>query len=257
MSLNKIIVFITIMLLSVSTYAQTVAGFSGLYSIPTAELNNDGDLIFGTSYLDKKFYSRGYYKYNGLTYYTSLTFLPFFEISLRLNQMIDYPYETQGIGDRMPAARFRILSEKKYLPAISLGLHDFVWVLGGTQAIHFNSTYLAVSKNLKFDFMFLKNIGLHLAYGSNELVRAEHYQFIGFFGGISISPTNYLTFYVENDGKELQRKKGGGNFERNSGNDFHLGGRVVILKYLILNAGLFQFKTPSGSLSLKIPLLDK
>ncbi len=69
----------------------------------------------------------------------------------------DYSY---GIGDRSIKAKFWLLKEKKYLPSIALGIHDFLGSNNFQSAL-----YLVGSKSFKLNLKL--NLNLNLGYGFN------------------------------------------------------------------------------------------
>ena len=108
------------LLITVTTRAQSLTGNTGLATIPTARLQEDGTLSFGFSYFDKKHqqYFEGTKDFGAA--YVNLTFLPFLEVVMRVNRPI--PYHSTYTVDRFPMLKIRLLKEKKYLPAVAVGM---------------------------------------------------------------------------------------------------------------------------------------
>jgi hypothetical protein len=150
-------------------------GTTGLVTIPTARMQQDGTLSFGVSYYDKKYqeFFEGT-KDIGMAY-VNVTLLPFLELVMRLNRPIPSDY----LADRTPMVRLRMLKERKYLPAVVIGIHD----LASTESwgtVHYNATYIVLAKKLNdFDF--------HFGYAP-EIMKARYYQLNGVFGGVAYSP---------------------------------------------------------------------
>lgn len=210
-------------------YPQSVTGVSGDFTIPTAEILNDGELRFGSCFLPKDYMngSEGN-KYDGLLFAGSLGFLPNLEIGLRITYFIDRP--DNYMGDRMLFVRYRILSEGEYLPAVVFGAHDFFGPAGGLKTLHFNSLYLTASKNI-IDMFDLTDIRLTMGYGS-DIIDAAGHQFIGLFGGIVFSPLDWSELMIEYDA------------ERWNG-----GMRITLFEDVKLFAGFLEFKHLSGGIS--------
>lgn len=216
------------LLVSFSASAQSLIGTSGLVTIPTARMQRDGDLSFGFSYFDKKYQDYSKRDYNVAAIYSTFTFLPFLEISVRLNRMIDYPGQYYTV-DRVPSVRLRLLNEKKYLPAVVFGMQDFATAFGGVQAIHFNATYLVLSKKVSV-------VDLHLGY-SSKIMTAAIYQFDGFFYGMSWSPFKSVSLFAEYDSRRI-----------------NAGFQAQILKHFALNLAVLNFDSYAAGISCKIHL---
>jgi hypothetical protein len=203
--------------------AQSLTGTTGYFNIPSADLHSDKTLFFGTSLLHKDYKEWGNPDYHGMAFYATSAFLPFMEISIRYSRMIDLPSEQyeSTVGDRMASARIRPLKEGKYYPSIVIGVQNFFTTLESGNASHFNSSYIVATKNIYLN-KILGKVGLTAGYGA-ELFTSADYQFIGFFGGINISPKNmeWLELMLEYDADK-----------------WNAGTRITILKHLVILAGL-------------------
>lgn len=177
-----------------SSLAQSLSGTTGLATIPTARMQDDGNMSLGLSYFDKKYQDYSNKSYDFVSGYVNFTLLPFLELAVRINTMKD-PTTHKLIGvDRVPMVRLRLLREKKYLPALVVGVHDFASTKNdGT--VYFNTTYLVLSKKIHaFDF--------HLGYAP-KIMEAHTYQMIGLFGGVAYSPLHSLDLYAEYDSRYI------------------------------------------------------
>jgi hypothetical protein len=171
--------------------AQNLMGTTGLVTIPTARMQEDGSLSFGVTYFDKKYQDYSNRMYDVGAVYSTINFLPFLEITLRINRMLDYPKNRNYTVDRVPMIRLRLLKEQKTFPAVTFGVHDFFAAFGGEKAKHYNATYLVMSKKLsRFDF--------HLGYAP-ELMDAGHYQLNGVFYGIDCALLKWVNLMGEYD----------------------------------------------------------
>ncbi len=231
--------FIFMILAPKAIVGQSLTGTTGYFSIPSAEIYQDKAMFFGSNLLNKEYKKWGNLDYHAMDFFVTTTYLPFVELSIRFTRMIDLPkseYESTN-GDRMASARFRLLKEGKFHPAVVFGLQNFFTTLQSGDASHFNSTYLVVTKNFKIHKV-LQNVGLTAGYGTDVLTSAD-YQFIGFFGGVKITPQdlNFLELMLEYDAEK-----------------WNLGTRITVLKHVVFLAGLEGFDAFSGGLSYRFML---
>ena len=182
---------ITGFVLPTAMQAQSLSGTTGLVTIPTARMQEDGTLSFGTSYFDKKDQQYMEGKNDYVVAYVNITFLPFLELVYRVNKPLYYHVRNYTV-DQTPMARLRLLKERKYLPAVVIGIHDIASTTGWN-TVHFNATYLVLSKKISaFD--------LHLGYAP-RIMKALYYQLDGPFGGVAYSPLTSLHLYAEYDSR--------------------------------------------------------
>ncbi len=215
--------------------AQSLTGTSGLITIPTAEILKDGEVSFGANFINKEYFAYGFNNYHGLSNFATIGYLPFLEISFRLTRRLDYP-EPQAIGDRMISVRLRPLKESRFFPALVLGAHDFARVTGtAIPTNNFNALYLSASKGFGLRHV-IHRVDFHLGYGTDRIEALDH-QFVGPFGGISISPRPFLRFMLEHDAEKL-----------------NCGLRISILDHIDFLAALIDFKVISGGTSFRFRL---
>jgi hypothetical protein len=227
------------LLLSISLWAeggaQSLNGTTGLISIPTAILANDGEILLGSSVGNKKYNTRNT-RFHENSFFVTMGYLPFLEVSLRLHRhyrfsRTDSEATGQGIGDRMASVRLRLLKENGYFPSIVLGAHDFYSAFNQSDVVVFNNAlYLAASKNIRLPY-FPVRFGLHAGYGS-DVMEAKHHEFVGFFGGISMEAGSRMTLMTEYDTEKF-----------NGGVALHFFGHIQVL------AALKNYDTFAGSLS--------
>jgi hypothetical protein len=236
--LLKINYYLLLFLLLPFSYSvcQTLEGTTGLFYIPTAEIQKDGEFIVGTNFVDKELISFGDYKYKAYTPYLTFVFLPFMEFNVKITRLIDYPLENQGIGDRTFSIRIRCIEEKKLFPAVLVGLHDALTVFGGTEAIHNNALYLVCSKNILVQSKLLNSFAMHAGYGF-DILPARTHNFVGIFGGISFKMMNFLELMSEYDGK------------RNNG-----GIRIKLFNQISILSGYIDYKYFSGGAAFNFEL---
>jgi hypothetical protein len=214
---------------------QAITGFSGYFSIPVAELSPDKSVNVGYNQLNRKYY--GFYnrKYDLDVGFIDVGFLPFMEVGIRMTRPRGFQTEKKTTWDRMISSRILPLEETKYFPAIALGFQGFFTTEKNGGANFFNSSYIVVTKNFKSDWL-IKKFGCSLGYG-NDIIKATTYQFIGFFGGIKITPLqlDFLELMLEYDAEK-----------------WNAGARVTILKHVIIIAGYEGMDAFSGGLSYRL-----
>lgn len=218
---------IILLLLPGLIFPQTVAGFSGLYTIPSGKIFDDGTMNFSFVFLDKNYVSFGNYKNNGLVYSATLSYLPFLEINTNFVYLLNHQ-GTQGIGDRSVGFRLQLLAQEAHYIDFSAGINNIGTAFGGVGAIHKQSIYIVISKKL------LDNrIDIILGYGFKGF-KAADYQFIGLFGGVSYKPIRFLEIMIENDAER-----------------FNGALRLTFLNHFQILAGLMNFKDFSGGISFR------
>ncbi|MEJ5352667.1 MAG: YjbH domain-containing protein [Melioribacteraceae bacterium] len=208
--------------------SQTISGFSGLFTIPDANLFHDGTLNFSFHYLDKKYVSFGDYDDNAIVYSATLNFLPFLEVNTNFVYLLKHK-GTQGIGDRSVGFRIKFLDEGNHFINLSTGINNIGTAFGGVGAIHKQSIYIVASKKIW-------KCNLVIGHGF-KVFKAADYQFIGLFGGISLSVLNNLELITEYDAER-----------------FNSAVRLTLLKHIKILAGLMNLKDFSGGISYSMVL---
>lgn len=228
----KYFLCVCFILISLLSKSQSITGTTGLVHTPTAEILNDRELVLGVSYFNKNSqeYTDGRYEFLG--FYGSMAFLPFLELTYRLNIMPEVYGKGSHVMDRMPSARIRLLKEHKFIPALTVGVHDFAKSTSDATTVHFNSLYIVGSKNFCM-FSSEKNVGVHLGYGS-DILSAKHYQFVGIFGGISVKATKNIKAMIEYDTERI-----------------NCGMQLTLLNMFDVILGLEDFKSFSASVCWK------
>jgi hypothetical protein len=190
---------------------QTLSGTTGLITIPTAYLTEDGGVLVGWSAGHRRYNVQepGFHEYS---YYATLGFLPFLEVSLRLHRNYQFEWTdeesgmtgltTQGIGDRMASFRVRLAKEGKKTPAVAVGVHDFLSAFGKSEEVTFyNALYAVASKTVNPAALPFR-VGLHAGYGT-DWIRAKHHDFNGWFGGVAVDAGSWLTVMTEYDSEKF------------------------------------------------------
>jgi hypothetical protein len=170
---------------------SSLYGHNGLISIPTAQIIEDGQVVFGTGYIPKPFgVVEGTYKDNQIVFVT-IGYLPFMELTFGTVRIINEPW---GIGDRTSAFRFRLMKEKRYIPQITVGLHDPFGGIAEDWAQFLTACYLVSSKNIISEPVQVRG---HFGYGVDWL-KAAHYRLLGAFGGADVR-YKFLSLMAEYD----------------------------------------------------------
>ena len=227
------LVVIVFLVVSGLVSGQSVTGTSGLIHIPSARMLEDGQLVIGAAFIPKPYFQRYERRLNpGLNTYVTYALFPFMEVMFRYTHELNVPVtmETEYFPDRMLGFRARLLSEKKYLPAIVLGLQDASAIIGDTCLIcsNYSATYFVGSKNIKTEF---GDFDISLGYAFNFLeLKSKDYK--GIFGGISFSPNFY------NNASIL--------FEHNS-KGINTGISMIFLSRFNLMFGLWNLDKPTFS----------
>lgn len=180
----------------------TLMGQSGLISMPNARLAESGMLRMGLSQSDP---------YTSL--WASISMLPRLELGARYTSIGN----TVGIQsnpnygiykDKAFDAKFLLIKESRYIPALSLGAEDFL----GTRV--FDAEYIVFGKEFgNWDFS--------LGYGRNRID--------GYFGGMSYTPSwsNKLDFMYEYDAIDYQSD----HLAVESGAEKRKGGHTIGVAY--------------------------
>ncbi|HST58121.1 MAG TPA: YjbH domain-containing protein [Longimicrobium sp.] len=214
---------------AVEAQAPSLSGTSGLISVPTADLAQDGTLTLGVSRMDRL--------HNGLprfpdapaiVQFATVGFLPFVEVGLRVTRPKGIP--RQALGDRMVSVRVRALREGRLHPAVAVGVQDIL----GTRKYH--ALYVVASKRVPTGAL-PGPVRAHLGYGHHLPGRVGGQQFAGVFGGISAAPVSWVTALVEYDGERM-----------------NAGMRLHVLRHLSVLAALQNLKGASLGVSYTIPL---
>lgn len=223
----KIYLLLVVIILSIhQSYPQSLTGISGMFSIPIATINKDGEFTSGINYIERKYLKYANGNRDIINFYVYLNYLPFLEIGLRATRQLNYQGKSHTV-DRMFNFKIKLIEEKKYLPVIAFGMNNPVST--EVNANHFNSTYLVITKNIYLSDS-TQALNITLGYGS-DLIKAADYQFIGFFGGVSYKPFNFMEVMIEYDAER-----------------FNSALRFTLLNHIKILAGFMGMKDFSGGI---------
>ena len=209
--MKKLILIVLLMVGGVAS-GQSVTGTSGLIHIPSARMLEEGQLVIGAAFIPKPYFTRTYgpgrenIRLNpGLNTYVTYALFPFMEVMFRYTHELNVPVtmETRYFPDRMFGFRARLLKEKKYFPALVLGLQDASAIFGETclSCSNYSATYFVGSKNIKTGF---GNFDLSIGYAFDfKELKAKDYK--GVFGGVSFTSSFYddLSILFEHNSKGI------------------------------------------------------
>ena len=230
MNRSFVLAFLLLTVFISGSEAQSLTGVTGLLNAPSANMQKDGTFYTGANYLNRNYinaYGRG--KYNCLIYYFDLTFLPFLELNFRNTRQLDNPDHSHTV-DRMISIRLQVLRERKYWPSIVLGANDLLTTASkGNQ--FFGAVYAVATKNIPVK---KSEIGIT---GGYALPYFKNSQFVGFFGGVTFTPSflRQVTLMAEYDSK-----------------NFNIGGSVLFFKHLYCFALLQGMESVSGGVAFKV-----
>lgn len=229
---NHIVVFLIFISISASRITgQSLSSLTGLFNIPSAETIEDGEIALGIYTLPKYYVEGKHFDNWALNYYFSIGFLPFVEGSIRFTR--DYS-ERDALGDRMFSLKIKPIEENEYVPSIAIGLQDFFHSTVN-RTNRFSSVYIAVTKNVHLKSL-INNISFNLGRGF-DWIEAGGYEYIGFFGGVSITFFNFMELIGEYDALE-----------------FNSALRIKLFNHLQLMGGFINMKYFSGGGSIFINL---
>jgi len=211
MAIFEILAILAIcVLLPAGAYADiSLAGTTGLITIPVANVLEDGSLNVGISYFHQSYRHLDRPEtYDMIPLWVSIGYLPSLELSARLTTMPKLsragakppPYR-----DGMASFQWRVFGESARLPAVAIGARD---VYGFAL---FNTLYLVFSKHIRIRRV---RVGVHLGQGVDWMggrygvvdggkdIPTKH-RMIGTFGGIEIPITRAVDFALEYDTTKL------------------------------------------------------
>jgi len=192
----------------------SLAGTTGLFNVPSAEITPDGAFRLGVNVIDRKWSTIGRGYRDNTVYFFTAGFLPAMEVSIRATV-----FPEQGLlgdreiaaADRMASARICIVSEQRddgaatprpasrgvfawRGPALAIGIDD----AKGNRRAH--SLYLVGTKTLTAPS---RPLGLRLSGGfGSRAIDATAYVLDGPFGGLECQFHGVVTFLIENDSEK-------------------------------------------------------
>ncbi len=278
--IKYIIISITFSFIYITSItAQHTYGTTGLLHAPSADMQEEGTFLVGSSAIDiatlGKYWSSHTKEYNPFTYnyYLNITMFPWLEISytctlVKGNYGSNYwPPQTWGKfvnQDRSFHGRFRLWKEgwwKEWTPQIVIGLNDpgshelhgggDITLGGGGGGNHNYHTryYLAATKH--FNIENIGELGIHSAYVIGKAMGLEHYKRPSL--GVNFK------FYTPNSNDLANKLLNGLNLiAEYDARTINIGGHYSFCRnYINLVAELNNGKYFCGGIYFKIPLIPK
>ena len=237
------------LLASFGINAQNLAGVTGLFNIPSAEMMEEGTFVFGANMMDRNYGGFDYrrtpvYEWDALAVYGTVAFLPWIEGQFRWTHSIGREIQFSPIyaPDRMASLRVRLLKgrDNRY-PSVVVGAEDPARFAGSPSPSYYASLYAVATQAFS---MANWEVNLTLGYGFDPkfswmVDRAQFLRQDGVFGGLTIGHRALpgSAIMLEYD-----------SFRWNA------GVRVLLFKHLQILAGIYEFKAFSGGLSYRISL---
>jgi len=215
-------------------FAQNASlfGYTGLMVVPSAEIADDGELTAGVSRIPMLY--TNWHPNRRTVMWGRMGFLPFLEAG---GMFVRPDHYIGGFGDRSVYLRVRLLREKGWRPAVTVGTQDFFaikqlkWETATAQ--HFGALYLVASRH---DTLRGVPLHFHLGYGPDWLV-ARTKMLVGLFGGVSYSPHRMVTLLAEYDAE-----------------CFNAGLRLQPFPFLQAHLGLWKLKEVTANLAFTVHL---
>lgn len=235
-----------------NTYCQLYTGISGLIHVPSAEMYNEGDVQFGTYFLNKHFtpdhrsFAYNGERYNTMSFYLSATPFKWVELgyTFTLFKTLQKEYSDKpkyNHKDRYFSVKLNPIRESKYVPSVVVGGNDifstgYKSTTGGPDGnYYFSNYYIAVGKH--FDLQ--RNIiGVNVAY--RKFKRDYNGKWNGFVGGITYQPP-----FAQNIRAIAEY----------TGNEVNVGIDCLLWKHIFLQATLQDGKYFSGGVCFCFNLL--
>lgn len=227
--------------------AQALVGTTGLLSLPSADMQEEGTVMAGGTCLHKRI-NPDVFNYLTYNYYFNATVLSFFEISFsktlfKLKLHPDQEADHFNNADRSLSARVRLLKESSRLPALVIGMNDIYsqsneeFMGDNDQSQYFGKMYLALRKSFRCKEMGILEGHLTYQYQSNY----KHVLYKGWGAAVAFRPSVYpdLQLISEYDV---------------SHHNWNNGFNVHLFRYLFGQVILQNGKYFSGGLALKIQL---
>lgn len=234
---NTFFILIFILLVSKAN-SQSIFGTTAWLNTPTAEMQEDGTFYLGSSFVNSNLIqSLADGKYNAFTYYFNITFLPFMEVNFGSTGLFDGTDDDNTV-DRRFSVRLRVLRERKYVPAIVIGIRD-VYTSSAKESNtnqYFSALFFVATKHIAVK---KSEFGVSLGYGFDAF---RNNQFQGFFGGVTFSPSflRQMKLIAVYDSQ-----------------NFNLGADILFFKHLFVYAMLSDFEYFSGGFAYRVYLLNK
>lgn len=217
--------------------AQLYSGMTGLLHVPSAEMDEEGDVRIGTYFLNRHFtpdagFSIGGKRYDTMSFYMSAT--PFWWVELGYTFTLFKTPNHEGVPryngkDRYFSVKLAPIREGKYIPAVAIGANDVMTTVDKNDAnAYFANYYMALTKHVCFRG---NTLGVDLAY--RRYRRDYNAKWDGVVGGLTFRPSFAPNLRV---------------IAEYSGNEINVGADCMLWRHLFLQAMLQDGKYLSGGI---------
>lgn len=212
--------------------SQSIMGYNGLFRIPTANENRDREISFSVAHIDERISVIEHGSSPNIRTFISLNYLPFLEINLVLNNLVNSDSPEQANGDRQSSFKL-LFTELGIFPNIAIGVYDALGSLEGG-GIHSDFAYITATKN----FEIYQTIQFELSLGlAKRIYHQEGLGLQGIFCGSALNILSSIKLYGEYDSQY-----------------FNFGTRIRIINHIILFGGFLEGKYFSGGAGVCIQL---
>lgn len=212
--------------------SQSLMGYNGLFRIPTANENNDREVSFAFAYVDKRISVLENGSSPNLRTIISMNYLPFLEINLVLNNLVNSDSPHQANGDRQSSFKL-ILTDLGIFPNLAFGVYD---ALGSLEGGGVHSDFLYFTSTKTFDIYRAVKVEMSIGY-ARGIYHVQSTGLHGLFGGLSIKFLNSIELMTEYDGKRP-----------------NIGMRLSLFDHISILGGYLDYKHFSGGASVSFQL---
>ncbi len=233
----------------IACIGQLYTGTSGLIKNPSAEMNEAGDAMISSYFLNKRFTPDGGFKCDGKKYGTydfSLSITPFRWIEIGYTFTLLKTIHHEGAKpkfnqkDRYFSLKLNPVREGKYVPAIAIGSNDFLGTPtkrhhgGGSGAGYFANYYVVLTKHFTPSG---QTIGADLGYRYVPVSYGKKWQ--GVFASATWRPKWIPDFRLIGEW---------------TGNEINFGADCLLWKHLIIQAAMIDCRYFTGGVGFKVNL---
>ncbi|MCF8374083.1 MAG: YjbH domain-containing protein [Bacteroidales bacterium] len=232
----------------VSTSTISLLGNHGLILTPSARKGNDRELNINIGYFPEKYRILTQKPIPFNEWHTNMTimFLPFLEVSATVMTPDNLDEQGWGIGDRSYKAKLQLFKEKKYVPAIAIGIHDPFATNTNQGAVYLVGTKnyslandFSIDANLGYGFDIQNNFWLKTGLFQDEAVNnVSHLK--GWFGGLQCIYRSNYSIMIDYDTEK-----------------FNMAASAIFFKYISAQVYLLGFNAISFGVSARWLFGDK
>lgn len=206
------------------TFSQSVMGYNGLFRIPTANANKDREISFALAHIDKRISVLENGISPNLRAILSINYLPFLEINLILNNLINSNSPEQANGDRQSSFKL-IFTDLGIFPNVAFGIYD---ALGSLEKGGVHSDFLYITTTRNVDIYKIIQVEVSLGY-AERIYHEQGFGLHGLFWGVALNFYDSVKLYGEYDSQY-----------------YNFGTTIKLLNHINLFGGFLEGKYFSG-----------